>query len=315
MNAKKRLAEIHKKIAKSKSRLKAIRDARRANRSPIRPQKGAHAMLKSLKIAPVSFNLLAQGDSWFDYLPGRDLIDYLRDKHGHKIENIGVGGSTLNDIVYGPVPKNWLGVPQSDDVDRISELISQIQEVRPRGLLLSGGGNDIAGAEFFSFLNNAKSGLRNPNLGVLRGALDETFADAYRDVIAVALAESDNSCPGMKIFVHGYDYPWPDGRSVFIFNLVGPWFHDTFNKKNFPYAKQDAAQLHARYEVTKAFMDAFNGMLQGLEAEFDGRVFHVDLRNTLKSRGDWANELHPTNAGFEALADKFNAKLHQHMAS
>ena len=47
-----------------------------------------------------TFNLLAQGDSWFDYPPGTDLIDCLHSNHGHTITNIAVAGSTLNDEAW-----------------------------------------------------------------------------------------------------------------------------------------------------------------------------------------------------------------------
>jgi phospholipase/lecithinase/hemolysin len=50
-----------------------------------------------------------------------------------------------------------------------------------------------------------------------------------------------------------------------------------------------------------------NAMLKGLAAPPD--VLHVDLTGTLQTKNDWANELHPTNAGFRALADKIHAAL------
>jgi hypothetical protein len=77
------------------------------------------------------------------------------------------------------VPKNWLGISQSDDTDRMAELINRIDEKKPQAVLLSGGGNDVAGPEFFSFLNNALSKLENPNAKVLDGVLNETFVKAY----------------------------------------------------------------------------------------------------------------------------------------
>ena len=312
MDAKKRLIKIEKDIAKSTKMLQELHDAREAARAPILPQEGTHPMLKARALAPATFNLVAQGDSWFDYLPGHDLINFLRDKHGHRIENLSVGGSTLNDIVYGPVPENWLGVPQSDEIDRITELVASIKRIQPQGLLLSGGGNDIAGDEFFSFVNNARANLKNPNVEVLKGVLNETFEHAYDDLIVTAIQAAQGIEPPMKIFTHGYDYPWPDGRGVTMFNLVGPWFDETFNKKNYPF-DGSPQQLRARYAIVKVFIDAMNTMLQGFETKYPGRVFHVDLRGTLKKRNEWANELHPKDAGFEKLADKFNAVLHQHL--
>jgi hypothetical protein len=312
MDARERLAIIKKDIENSKTRLKELHDAREALK-PIPPQQGIHPMLRAMAIEPSTFNLLAQGDSWFDYLPGHDLIKYLRNKHGHKIENVAVGGSTLNDIVYGPVPKNWLGISQADDIDRMTELVARIQATKPQGLLLSGGGNDIAGEVYFSFLNNAKSNLNNPNDEVLKGVISETFEKAYDDLIQTAILAAEGITPAMKIFTHGYDYPWPDGRGLTMFNLVGPWFDDSFNKKNYPYDGSSGGQLKVRYDIVKVFIDSMNRMLKGLEVKYPGQVFHVDLRGTLNSRDEWANELHPKNPGFEKLADKFNLVLHQHL--
>jgi len=45
------------------------------------------------------------------------------------------------------------------------------------------------------------------------------------------------------------------------------------------------------------------------ETAFAGNVFCVNLRNTLKTRDDWANELHPGNDGFAALAAKIDDSL------
>lgn len=259
------------------------------------------------------FKLLAQGDSWFDYAPGTDLIDCLHSNHGHTITNIAVAGSTLNDEAYGPVPRQMfgLGPPQSNDPDRITELVHQIRQVKPQALLLSAGGNDVAGDEFFSFINNARSGLPPVNAEVLHGAVNGTFKAAYQYLIDMALAAATDLHIKMPIFTHGYDYPWPDGRPVvsFLWWKVGPWFHRSFNAKNYPYIS--AATLLTRHKIVGQFIDAVNDMLVGLAADlkYVGKVFHVDVRGTVLTEGEWANELHPRNPGFAKFADKIDAAL------
>ena len=310
MTGQEKLMLIENEIAKSQYKLDQLHEARKKAREPIVRLTEPHPALYAMKIQPRQYLLVAQGDSWFDYLPGKDLIDYLRNRHGHSIENIGVGGSTLNDIVYGPVP-DWLGIPESDDVSRVAELIHLIEKVSPQAVLLSGGGNDIAGQEFFSLINNDLAHLENPNKDVIHGVLFETFKKAYEDLIGTILAKAESMKLNLHIFVHGYDYPWPDGRGVTMFNLVGPWFDDTFNKKNYPYSDNNKAQLKRRYEIVKVFIDEFNEMLQMLEKTFSKVVHYVDLRNTLAHEDDWANELHPTNDGFLALSDRFNIELHK----
>ena len=67
--------------------------------------------------------------------------------------------------------------------------------------------------------------------------------------------------------------------------------------------------LEVRHDIVKQFIDGLNDLLQGLAQKYPRKVFYINLRNTLSSRDDWANELHPGNKGFAALADKIDAAL------
>jgi len=214
---------IQKEITDNRNILDQIHRAQLA----VRGYQTRPSMLFTAELAPAghrSFRLLAQGDSWFDYPPGTDIIDCLHDEYNHTIVNIAVAGSTLNDEAYGPVPRELFGLPfgpqQSDDPSRIAELLYRIQEDSPQALLLDGGGNDVAGDEFFSFINNARSGLPSVNQQVLDGTIIPTLQTAYEYVIDNVLT----AAPTMKIFIHGYDYPWPDGRGLidFLGWRVGP---------------------------------------------------------------------------------------------
>jgi hypothetical protein len=88
---------------------------------------------------------------------------------------------------------------------------------------------------------------------------------------------------------------------------IGPWFHDPFNRKN--YTLDAPNGLEVRHDIVKQFIDGLNDLLQGLAQKYPRKVFYINLRNTLSSRDDWANELHPGNKGFAALADKIDAAL------
>ncbi len=316
----KSLAEINAEIATHRQFLDEIHAVRQEVRGyttvPL-DQRGAVAdPVRAFLAAQPSkrvFNMLAQGDSWFDYPPGTDIIDCLHSNHGHTITNIAVAGSTLNDEAYGPVPRQMFGMGplQSGDPNRIMELVHQIQQVKPQALLLSAGGNDVAGDEFFSFINNARSGLPPVNREVLDGVVNGTFKTAYQYIIDIALEAAANANIKMPIFTHSYDYPWPDGRPVvaFLWWKIGPWFDRTFNAKNYP--NIDAATLQKRHDIVVNFIDAVGDMLSRLAADpkYTGKVFHVDLRGTLVADAEWANELHPRNPGFAKLADKIDAAL------
>jgi hypothetical protein len=326
VTAKTTFAEIQQEITAKRGALNethAVRQAIRAyNTRPasVPPMAPAVAMMApAVAAAPAhrTLRLLAQGDSWFDYPLGTDIIDCLHSNHGHQIVNIAVAGSTLNDEAYGPVPREMfglpIGTPLSDDPSRIAELVHRIVEDKPQALLLSAGGNDVAGDEFFSFLNNAQSGLEEVNRAVLQGVMTETFTAAYSFLVDAALAAAASAGITLPIFVHGYDYPWPDGRGVVAFLgwKVGPWFDPTFSAKNYPNA--NAADLQRRHDILSVFIDAMNSMQEALAAKYPGKVFHIDLTHTLASSGDWANELHPSNGGFEQLAAKIDSSLQQHV--
>jgi lysophospholipase L1-like esterase len=263
--------------------------------------------------------LLAQGDSWFNYWIGKDILYWLHKDFGREIDNIAVAGSTLNDVVYGLVPKDLLDFRQTNAPSRLEELVYRIKKDKPHALLLSVGGNDVAGAEFFSFLNNSKSGLPPTNEEVLDGVVNSTFAMAYDALIQTSLTVADlYGRAGMIVVTHGYDYPWPDGRGVlWIKGLIGPWFDATFNAKNYQ-LQTVPKDLQRRREILRSFIDSVNVMLLRFQQKYLGRVFHVDNRNTLTDkfedyRKEWANELHPTDTGFEALAKKFEGVLAQHL--
>jgi lysophospholipase L1-like esterase len=319
MTTKENLERINTEIAQNRDLLNALMARREQTESVPAPLQGVHPLLAAAGLTQKKFKLVAQGDSWFEYPLGWDVVKVLKGRYGHDISNIAVHGSTMNDIVYGLVPKNWLGIPQADAVDRETELINLIQQKQPQAVLLSGGGNDIAGdGFFFSFINNSKSNLTGANQEVIDGVINATFRDAYKGLIDLIHFHA----AAVQVFVHGYDYPWPDGRAAINIGVwkAGPWFHKTFNVKNFPYDDEDVAgdeELTRRRKIVAVFIDRFNEMLKALERTYPGFVHHVELRNTLGTIDSdpslrtkyWANELHPNNDGFVMVADQFNLAL------
>jgi hypothetical protein len=53
-------------------------------------------------------------------------------------------------------------------------------------------------------------------------------------------------------------------------------------------------------------IDSVNEMMASLQNKHTGSFFHVDLRGTVMD-AQWANEIHPYEAGFKALAKKMLA--------
>jgi hypothetical protein len=69
-----------------------------------------------------------------------------------------------------------------------------------------------------------------------------------------------------------------------------------------------------RIRVMADLIDRFNGLLAALPTQPGfAHVRYVNLRPVLPNTGNyqkwWANELHPTEAGFQAVAQKFDAAI------
>ena len=173
-------------------------------------------------------------------------------------------------------------------------------------MLLSGGGNDLAGSEFHTLLNHALSAHPGFNASIVKGVIDQRLRDAYITI----LSQLTRLCAGtlgrtLPILVHGYDYPVPDGRGFaggFWF-LPGPWLEPGLRRKGYLEKPQYAA-------FAAALIDRFNKMLHDVtKLPVFPHVSFIDLRGTLSNGPDykkwWANELHPTPRGFQAIGAKF----------
>jgi hypothetical protein len=173
-------------------------------------------------------------------------------------------------------------------------------------VLLSGGGNDVAGEEFGILLNHARSAVAGLNDAILTGIIDERVKTAYVTILmAVTEICEQRLNRRLPILVHGYDYPVPDGRGFMggWWVLPGPWLEPGFREKGFD-------KMAERVKLMKKLIDRFNSMLKDIAAmnEFS-HVKYIDLRNTLSVGASykqyWANELHPTEKGFELVTDRF----------
>jgi phospholipase/lecithinase/hemolysin len=118
--------------------------------------------------------------------------------------------------------------------------------------------------------------------------------------------------------VHGYDHAIPDGRGYLGggWLLPGPWLEPGFRRKGYVPAdsKRRTRALGTNAEVVRELIDRHNAMLARLVKDLasagHGHVRYVDLRGTLSSaipagyRADWNDELHPTRAGFDRVAER-----------
>ncbi len=252
--------------------------------------------------------LIAEGDSWFDY-PWTDVLEEIEDRHGYDVEAVSNRGDTIEEMAYADGQL-------SKFVKKLEKLIRRGET--PEAILLSGGGNDLAGDEFAMLLNHAGSASPGLNDPVVTGVVDVRVRLAYVTWISevTSVCEDQLGAP-LPIVVHGYDYSVPDGRGFWggWGPLPGPWLEPGFREKGYvPEDGQPDPFATTRLAIVKSLIDRFNDMLGALVGEPDfSHVRYADLRGTLKTDATykewWANELHPTRKGYEAVADLIAAQI------
>ena len=273
------------------------------------------APLAAAAAAPVSTTtqtagyLLAVGDSWFDY-PIHDILTRLDDNYGYNIESSAHAGDPIETMVS-----------QVGQLDKFARCMDKILALgaTPKAILVSGGGDDIAGKEFGMLINNiALVPIPGWNVQVIAGVVDTRIAAAYRLMItSINSLCQKNLGRTFPILVHGYDYPVPDGRGFLGGGglLPGPWLKPGFDEKLF-------SDINVTTQMMTTVIDRFNTMLQNLVQEpgFQN-VTYIDLRKTLSNaqanyKDYWANELHPNAGGIFGgqdgwgdIAAKFQAVL------
>ncbi|MGY4456566.1 hypothetical protein [Bradyrhizobium sp. LB13.1] len=164
------------RTARTRKRSAAVRRMARApkpRRAPAATQ--IPSRTRALLGSPVSAGvLIAEGDSWFDY-PFHDVLQMLEDDYLYDVESVAHKGDTVDDMAHSG--------GQFEEFARRLEKLLRANKV-PRAILLSGGGNDIAGDEFAILLNHAASSLPAINDDIARGLIDVRLRAAYARIIS-----------------------------------------------------------------------------------------------------------------------------------
>ena len=247
--------------------------------------------------------LVSEGDSWFQFpIFLEDVIDQVLPDYN--IWSVEAAGDTLQNMVL-------------DNAEYMRALGIHRGEVR--AFLFSGGGNDIVGEDAEGrpivpqLLKPFEAG-RPPEWYLDTDAFAAKLLfveDCYRKVILNVITEY----PDLPIICHGYDHAIPGG-------FPG-------DPRNPFWAKQDQWIGRAMREdlkiedpklqqaIVRLMIDRFNARQKALCGgnNPDGafrNAWHVDCRGVVGNR--WADELHPTNRGFEAVASRFLGVLLQAIA-
>ena len=243
------------------------------------------------RAAPTLPILLAEGDSWFDYpwiLGTRgSVIDHLQQLYAEKGLNVPI----LNMAHHGDDVRQILGLSQRQEIEkRLSD-----PKIHYDALLFSGGGNDLVGDQFCLWLRPFTTGATPTSLIDL-GRFDAIlqFVEAgYRDLVEIR----NRLSPTTKIFVHGYDYPPPNGKGVCG---VGPWLRPSLTYRGI-------VDKALQQDVMKEILQRFRAVLKQVEATSTD-LFYVETQGTLQPQ-EWHNEIHPDRKGFTKVARQFQAAL------
>jgi hypothetical protein len=181
---------------------------------------------------------------------------------------------------------------QQDIIDQLKDPSNWFNG-KPDAILISGGGNDVAGDQFCIFLDDAPTGLDTTRFSDVLGMIEATYSVLFR--------LRDKYAPGVPIFGHCYDFAIPDGRSAFC---AGPWLAPSLKYCGYTDTVAQGTP------IVRQALQQFKQKLIGFENK--NNFILVDTQGTLNNpdyKQDWANELHPYPEGFGEIAGKFLCAL------
>ena len=267
-------------------------------------------LYRRLKRKPDAFAatpiVFCEGDSWFSTPLSMNLLDWLvwpaPADEARGVPLFGAGGLFFRTEDSGDLALDMFSARG------IRDLADWYDGFEFDLVLLSAGGNDFVDA----FLGETFRGAGRMRVAeayeqVVQTGRYEQVRDAYR-----ALVERFQRIrPGTPILAHSYDYPQRMGEparltlgnigaAALLKQGVGPWIGNRI-----AHVLPDAAdQRRFARQLIDGFVERVLVPLR--DARDTGRVFDfVDLRGTLAQPSQWFDEMHPTGAGFAALADRF----------
>lgn len=238
-----------------------------------------------------SASVLMVGDSWFWY-PVDNLATEL--------------GALFQNETFVVIGKNGAEAAEwSQGIRKAIDFGFEMFASGCKALMLSGGGNDVAGQDdFLRLLNTDGSTFATVEecwratqpVAVITGIIN-----AYREVI-VRFRAYNKTAP---VVLHNYDNAWPTGQGLF-----GPsdWLK----------VPMDVAKVQAqlRRDLFKTLVTELGEAQDSLAKDSSlGPIIAVRTAGELPETGAtrwWANELHPTPRGFQRIArNRINAPLVQ----
>ena len=253
-----------------------------------------HREANNLSALPLPLDMLAIGDSWFDYPVGDAGLPDTNQDIVAQLKTLGSTPPTiLSRAVLGQAMSTVMGLKnQKQYVTDITDT-TQWLTGKPDAILVSGGGDDMVGDQFVVYLDHLGGKLSSRIQGII-ASIEASYQALFQF--------RDLYLPSVKIFGHCYDYAIPNGKGVLF---QGPWLKPSLDFAGYGFAEG--------LTIIQNAIDDLHKMLSGLAAVSANRFVLVDTRNTLTRNASpplgWANEIHPYSEGFIALAKKFVSAL------
>lgn len=238
---------------------------------------GTHSAL-AVNASP---SMMAIGDSWFWY-PFNNLAREIGGRRPHQ-QLLVVGRN-------GAEAAEW-DTKYRKDIDFAFEMYG----ASVRALLLSGGGNDVAGMnDFLRLLKDDCTGA-NDVPGCYRTAQPDALLTMIMGCYRALITKFRAYNLAAPVILHQYDYAWPSGAGVF-----GPakWLR----------APMERAKV--REDLRKELFTDLIKKLKTAQIKLAmdptlGKIFVANTAGVLPNEADvWANELHPTPEGFALLVSE-----------
>lgn len=253
--------------------------------------------------------IVVEGDSWYEHILIRDIVDWLIHLSKYRIYTLAYGGDWLANYI------------------KEQKYLKKLLKEKPKVFLLSGGGNDLVGDARLTQLVVAQPvKLSEPLLQRIQAGLDQRphlSAEVKNNIILghqylndhfyilmnvlafeyafiIQSIKLEPSLDHVHIITHGYDLAIPSNdKSTLLRKLFknGQWL----------YAPLHAAQITD--DTTKkciiwAMLFQFNEILKyfdGLEPNFH----YIDCLG-LANEHDWEDELHLKSPVYKKIAEKIN---------
>jgi lysophospholipase L1-like esterase len=223
---------------------------------------------------PHRMRIVAEGDSWFQYpFVLTDIVDHLLETFA--IRCVSSAGDTLADLL----------------ASKDSELLPVIAEEQARICILSVGGNDLIGeGVLLGRIRDYHPDL-NP-AAYFNEAFDHALS-AFAELLGQYAGRIFERCPEVRVLIHSYDYVIPAGQR---------WLGQ-------PMRARGIIDPALQREIARSLIDRFHSaMAQVAERVGPERLVLVDCRGAVPE-DEWYDELHPNEAGFARIADRFRQRL------